>query len=145
MSNWRGKTPDSTEQRVQAVLDEAAKRVEALELAHAEERAILEHLFATSRAATFRAVDSADFIERLIGYSPSLTKRQHAALHGIANELIDLARQETRAAYEQGKAQLNARASRRRPDVLDSFFGEVQSEWEDVKQELSAIVRWIRG
>jgi len=133
------------DRREQAVYETLASRVEELELDHTLEEAVIEHLLDRSRVAFLRAVHSADFIQRIITITPSLTQQQHDELRGIADNLFQLTRQVPREAYDRGTlGDQDTQEPKRKPDVLDGFFREGQAEWEALKQDLASIARRLR-
>lgn len=135
----------SVDRRTQAVLDKIAENVEQLEIDHTLRRAITDHIFDESRVAMLRAIHSADFIYRLIETSSSIPEHQKAAMRGIADQVIELAQQVPRDAYEDGRRQLEeTRAPHRTTDGLDGVLQELQTEWNSVKTELESLFRRFR-
>lgn len=134
------------DRRTQAVLDKAAATIAQMQIDQALQRAITDQIFDTSHAAAFRAVHSADFINRLIDITPSLTEAQEQELHGVVNDLILIARKAPQEAYERGKlAQQKVKEPQRSGDALDGFLGELRGEWNALLQELTSITRWLRS
>lgn len=141
-----GKLTPAADRRIQAVFTEVAARAERLELAHRQERAIVEHVLDESYTAALRAIHTADFIHRLITVTPSLTKRQHRELEAMADDLIQAARQVSQAASERARLERSIAAKPERvPDALDGFLAEARSEWAALKRDVAGLTRRRRG
>ena len=140
---------NSAEQQVQGVLADVAARVEQLELTHRQERAIVEHVFDDSHVALLRAIHSADFIQRLIEITPSLTEKQHQELQGLADELIRAARRVPDDASDEAKLLLRGNQEpERQPDLLGRFVGWVRASGDTKERKpdlLDDVFRWLRG
>src|SRR4051812_16100356 len=118
----------AAERRSQAVLQSVEARILQLELDHSLERAVIDHLFDTSRVAFLRGAYDAGFIQRLIAMTPALTEKQQTELSRIADDLLQFARQQVNEAHENGRRQLAADGGTgREPDLVDRF------------------TRWLRG
>jgi ribosomal protein L17 len=135
----------AADHRTQAVFDQVAASLEQMDIDHTLRQAITEQIFDSSRVAMLRAIHSADFIHRLIEVTPSLSEQQHRELRGIADDLIQLARQAPQDAHERGKLQQQEpRDSQRKADALDGVVRDVQAEWEGLKEEWASMTRWLR-
>jgi uncharacterized membrane-anchored protein YjiN (DUF445 family) len=140
----------SHDRRTQAVLDKAAATVAQLDLDHALQQQITDHIFESSSFSIFRAVHTGDFIERLIEATPSLTKRQKRELREIASDLIILARKAPHDTYEQGRAmQQEVRASTHKVPAIERFMADLNADWEafvqGLHEEWQTVLRWLRS
>jgi hypothetical protein len=136
---------DISDRRTQSVLDKVEETLEQMEIDHVLRQKIMEQVFESSNLALFRAVHSADFIERLIEISPSLTKQQKRVLRSVTDELIQLAREVPQDAFERGmRLHEEARDAKHKLDALEVLAGEIQTEWEGLKEEWSGFKQWLR-
>lgn len=140
----------SQDRRTQAVLERMAAVIAQVQIDQTLRQQIMDQVFDTSHAAAFRAAHSADFINKLLAVTPSLTTQQQRELQGVVDDLILIARNTSRETYERGRiVQQEARELSRKPDALATFVTEVQGEWQDfcdgVKEEWDAFTRWLRS
>lgn len=138
----------SHDRRAQAVFDKARAALHQLELDQVLQNQITDQIFDTSTSTLFRAVHTADFIERLIEVTPSLTELQKQELREIANDLLVFARKAPLDAYERGRArQQEVRTATSHP--VDRFLIDLRAEWLVFVHELDAewqtVVRWLRS
>jgi hypothetical protein len=134
------------DRRTQAVLDQVAAAVAQLQIDQAIRQQITDQIFDTTHTALFRAVHTADFIERLIDVTPSLSDQQQDELRGVANDLILIARKAPQEAYERGQVlQQAARRPQRKSDALDGLIRDVQGELTALRKDLAGITRWLRS
>lgn len=108
-----------------------AYRIEQLDLDRQEREAILEHLCDTSRVAFLQAVQTSDFIHRLLEASPGLPAHQRSALLAIADEVLELARRVPQDAFAQAMANHSPRTETR-----------TKSAW--MTWDTDRVWRWLR-
>ena len=119
------------------------EQIRQLHMEHRLDVAFMERLFATSRVAVFRAVDTSDYIATLLELYPTLPPHQQRELRAIADDLIAMARQVPHEAVARAASLRSAELKSSRHDERGVLHQAFAGDWAGVQRDMARIKAWL--